>query len=130
MPLFNTIMKKISISICVGIASLCLSSCYCDKYAVGNISQNEELVHVASVHNFHFIAGAVVNHNEAKIYVPNVENYVIENKQTFGDLLLSSVTFGIFTPTTTKFYVSKNDPNVVVMNKKFASKSYKGYLKK
>ena len=55
---------------------------------------------------------------------------IIENKQTFGDLLLSGVTFGIFTPTTTKFYVSKDDPNVVVMQKKFASKSYKGYLKK
>ena len=116
-------------SVCVGIACICLSSCYCDKYAVGSVSTNEELVNVASIHNAHFIGGALVKHDATKHYVPNVENYVIENKRTFGDLFVSGITLGIYTPTTTKFYVPRNNPNVVVVKKKYQSKSYKGYLK-
>lgn len=121
-------MKQISMSICVGIACFCLSSCYCDKYTVGNVSTHQEIVHVASVHNAHFIWGAFVKHDTTKHYVANLENYIIENKRTFGDLLVSGITLGIYTPTTTKFYVPENNSNAIVTKKKFHSKAYKGYL--
>ena len=44
-------------------------------------------------------------------------------------MMLSMFTVGIYTPTTTKYYVKKDNPNVVVKKKKVMSKAYKGYLK-
>jgi len=121
-------MKK-STFLFIAAMALCLSSCYCDKITVGHISQDEPLVHVASMHNAHFIYGAVVTHDKADKYILNTPNYVIENKQTFGDLFVSGITFGIYTPTTTKYYVPKSTSNIVVSKKKKWSKAYKGYLK-
>ena len=120
-PILFKAYEKVSVS--------CLTSCYCDKYAVGTINPEEPLVHVASEHNQHFLCGLIVNHQKVKSYVPGVENYVIENKQTFWDGFVSGITFGIYTPTTTKFYVPKSNANVVVKKKKPMSKTYKGYLK-
>lgn len=120
-------MKKIHLLV-AGIA-LSFSSCYCDKITVGSVGQGEELVHVASERNVHFFMGAIVSHEKAKSFVPDVENYVIATKQTFGDLFAQWITCGIYTPTTTKYYVPKSDPRVVVMWKKDGSKAYKGYLK-
>lgn len=71
-----------------------------------------------------------VTHDKADKYILNTPNYVIENKQTFGDLFVSGITFGIYTPTTTKYYVPKSTSNIVVSKKKKKwSKAYKGYLK-
>lgn len=120
-------MKKIHL-LAVGIA-LSFSSCYCNKITIGSVDQDEELVHVASERNVHLLGGAIVTHEKAKSYVPDVENYVIATKHTFGDLFAHWITWGIYTPTTTKYYVPKSDPRVVVTRKKFGSKAYKGYLK-
>ncbi len=106
-----------------------LTSCYNDKVIVGNVSPDEELVHVASQRNAHVIYGAIVTHDKASNHVGDVKDYVIETKQTFGDMLLGGVTLGIYTPTTTKYYVSKANPKVVVEKKKKGSKAYQGYLK-
>ena len=106
-----------------------MSSCFCDKITVGNVSPEEPLVHVASRHNPHFLMGAVVSHEKAKGSIPGVDNYVVEVKRTFGDLFVSAITIGIYQPTTTKYYVEKSDPRVVVIKKKKGSKAYKGYLK-
>lgn len=119
-------MKKV-LSL-IGIAFL-MSSCFCDKITVGNVSPEEPLVHVASRHNPHFLMGAVVSHEKAKGSIPGVDNYVVEVKRTFGDLFVSAITIGIYQPTTTKYYVEKSDPRVVVIKKKKGSKAYKGYLK-
>ena len=123
------LMKKYFIAALMAVSVSCLTSCYCDKFAVGTINPEEPLVHVASEHNQHFLCGLIVNHQKVKSYVPGVENYVIENKQTFWDGFVSGITFGIYTPTTTKFYVPKSNANVVVKKKKPMSKAYKGYLK-
>lgn len=120
-------MKKIHLLV-VGIA-LSFSSCYCDKIIIGSVDQGEELVHVASERNVHVLYGAIVTHEKAKNYVPEVENYVIATKHTFGDLFVSWLTGGIYTPTTTKYYVPKSNPRVVVIEQKMGSKAYKGYLK-
>lgn len=111
------------------VVALCLSSCYCDKITVGHISQDEPLVHIASMHNSHFIFGAIVSHDKVSKYILNTPNYVIECKQTFGDILISGITSGIYTPTTTKYYVPKSASNITIGKKKKWSKSYKGYLK-
>lgn len=119
-------MKKNFLGI---VALTCLSSCYCDKITVGKVAPDEKLVHVASEHNFHFLCGAQVSKRSAQASVPGVENFVIKNKQTFGDMLLGGLSFGLVTPTTTKYYVPASNPRVVVGDKKFMSKAYKGYLK-
>lgn len=111
------------------LSSIVLASCYCDKTYVGNVKPHDELVHVASSHNGHVIFGAIVNKNNVSQYVGDTQDYVIANKQTFGDLMVQGITLGIYTPTTTKYYVKKDNPNVVVLKKKKGSKAYKGYLK-
>lgn len=58
-----------------------------------------------------------------------IKDYVVETKVTFGDGLVSCITMGIYTPTTTKYYVPKSNPKVVVEKKKKMSKAYKGHLK-
>lgn len=69
------------------ISALCLSSCFCDKHLVGSIDPYEPLVHVASVHHAHFLGGIGVNKDRVTNELPGVENYVIESKHTFGDIL-------------------------------------------
>lgn len=106
-----------------------LSSCYCNKLTVGNVSSSEELVHVKSVRNTHVLGGLIVNHDKASNHMEGISDYVVESKMTFGDLFVSGITFGIYTPSTTKYYVPKSNPKVVVEQKKFQSKAYKGHLK-
>lgn len=126
-------MKKINTIFAVAaammVSAFSLSSCYCDKVSVGNVSPGEELVHVKSVQNAHVIGGAIVTHDKASNYVGDTKDYVVETKMTFGNMLLSGLTFGIYTPTTTKYYVTKDNPNVVVTKKKSSSRAYRGYMK-
>ena len=122
-------MKKLRFTVLVTLSLSLFTSCYCDKYVVGHIEHDEPLTHVASAHNSHFFFGALVTHDKVSKYISDTPNYVIENKQTFGDLVVSGLTLGIYTPTTTKFYVPKSDPNVVSGKEKKLSKAYKGYLK-
>lgn len=112
------------------LAAISLSSCYCDKYYVGNITPSDEVVHVASVRNNHYIGGALVHKDNTKNNLPGVNDYIIETKQTFGDILVTCLTSAIYSPTTTKYYVKKDNPKVVVEKQKFKSKAYKGSLKK
>lgn len=119
-------IKTVALSL---ISCAILSSCYCDKVAVGNINAQEPLVHVQSVRNNHFLCGLFVQHHTVKSAIGDTKDYVIENKRTFWDGFVSGVTFGIYTPTTTKYYVPKSNPSVVVEKQKFKSKASKGYLK-
>ncbi len=119
-------MKK-SFLLIFGVCLL-MTSCYCNKVVVGNVSENEELVHVKSVRNPH-VFGLIVNHDKANHQMGGINNYVIESKTTIGDILVGIVTLGIYTPNTTKYYVSKKNPRVVVEEQKKFSKAYKGHLK-
>ena len=119
-------MKKILL---LALCAICLSSCFCDKIAVGNIDYNVDLVHVKSTRNAHILFGAIVTHERTADYVPFIENYVVETKMTFWDMFVGGLTLGIYQPTTTKYYVPINDPNVVSDKKKFMSSAHKGRLK-
>lgn len=121
-------MKAKTLAI-AAVSCMFLSSCYCDKISVGNISPGDELVHVSSVRNTHVLGGLIVSHNKVENQMQGINDYVIENKMTFGDLFVSGLTLGIYTPSTTKYYVPKSNPNVVVEKKKSMSKAYKGHLK-
>lgn len=107
-----------------------LASCYCDKIYVGDITPYDEVVHVESARNGHYLEGAVVTKNNVRQYIGDTKDYIIETKHTFGDMILTGVTLGIYSPTTTKYYVKKDNPKVVVLKKKKGSKAYKGYLKR
>ena len=120
-------MKKfISFFVVIFCVSILFSSCYCDKTYIGHWDYNDVPVHVASTHNSHCLMGAIVTHNDASKYVGDSEDYIIANKRTFGDLLVTSLTLGIFSPTTTKYYVKSTNENVKLGSKKDGSKSYFG----
>lgn len=102
-------MKKILILLFCVVA---MSSCYNTRLYVGNVTKEEPLVQVNKEWNSQFIAGLVTT-KSAKIspeaYVNNAPNYVVKTNQTFLTGLVGAVTFGIYTPTQTKFYIPLKD---------------------
>lgn len=100
-------MKKLFFFACAG---LLMTSCYSSSVSVGDVSANETGIKVATKSNPHFLYGLVSSNKSkcnAKDYVGDATAYRIVRKQTFVDGLLSSITFGIYTPTTTTFYKVK-----------------------
>ena len=66
----------------------------------------EPAVAVGTVHNAHFINGLVGQKTvRGKNYVDGEANYKVKHYISFVDGLLSGITFGLYTPSTTKFYV-------------------------
>lgn len=99
-------MKKFLNFMSVACVALMMSSCYSSTVCVGNMSKTEPSKCVNVVHNPHFLGGLVGKKEvKAKAYVGNRKDYKIKRHQSFVDGLLSSITLGIYTPTTTKFYV-------------------------
>ena len=88
-----------------------MTSCYTTKIANGNLTKESPVVKVNSVKNHFLIYGLVPlkSEYEAKKYVGEKENYVIQTQHTFVDGLLNVITFGIYNPTTTSFYLPVND---------------------
>lgn len=110
-------MKKTFLVSCCACAALLLSSCYSSTVCVGNMKKNTPAVKVNSVHNAHFLYGLVGSKSvRGKNYVDGMKDYKVKHSITFVDGLLSSLTFGIYTPSTTKFYVPIN--NVTGKSKK------------
>ncbi len=84
------------------------SSCYTTKVSVGNVSPDQPMTKVNSVWNHHLIAGLIPLNNakmRADKYVGDRDRYMVETNQSFLNLLVNFVTFGIYTPTTTSYYV-------------------------
>ena len=48
--------------------------------------------------------------------VDNLQDYKVKTYHSFGDYILSGITFSIYTPTTTKFYV--NDEGLKKLRKR------------
>ena len=48
---------------------------------------------------------------EAKEYVGEKKNYVIKTNQTFVNMLVNAITLGLYTPTTTTYYLPIEDIN-------------------
>lgn len=94
------------------IITLLMSSCYTSKVFHGNMTENTPQVEVASKGNSILLWGLVSLENskqKASDVVGTKSNYTTVTKWTFVDGLLSCVTFGIYTPTTTKYYLPLED---------------------
>ncbi len=94
-------MKK-SILKLSGVAFLCttmLSSCYTYTSVVGDGAQGNKEV---TEWNHYVIFGlAPVGVSDSKKMAGDNENYEVTTRQTFVNGLVSAITFGIYTPTTT-----------------------------
>ncbi|GHT33192.1 hypothetical protein AGMMS49574_18330 [Bacteroidia bacterium] len=86
---------------------LMMTSCYTSQVLVGNVKKNQPLVYVAQTKNHFFIYGLIPLESQdvAGKLVGTRRNYVIETTHSFADVLLEIVTGGIYTPTTTKYYL-------------------------
>lgn len=79
--------------------SILLSSCYSYTCVVGKGAQGNESV---TKWNHYVIAGlAPVQVSDAKEMAGDAENYTVHTRQSFINGLLSGLTWGIYTPTTT-----------------------------
>lgn len=96
-------MKRI-FTVCACATMLC--SCYTSRILVGDVTPKEPMVEVAKKHDAHFIGGLVKTaKNVAEEHVGTAQNYMIRSQYGFGDIVLSAITVGIYTPTTTKYYL-------------------------
>ena len=92
-------MKKIFCSILVAGLMLSMSSCYTYTATVGTGAQSGASV---KKHNHYLIFGlAPVGVSDAKAMAGGAANYDVTITHTFVDGLLATITFGIYTPTTT-----------------------------
>ena len=104
-------MKKFLLfAICV----IAFSSCYNCKVLIGNVKPETPMVEVNTVWNHHLIYGLLPLNNatmEASKYLEGRQNYMVKTHQTFVNLLVNYLTFGIYTPTQTTFYVPLSELN-------------------
>lgn len=96
-------MRRLII-VCTIATMLC--SCYTSRILVGDTKPKEPMIEVAKSHDAHFIGGLVKTaKNVAEEHIGDAENYMIRSQYGFGDIVLSAITAGIYTPTTSKYYV-------------------------
>ncbi len=97
-------MKKFLL---LAICAIAFSSCYSTRIMVG-VNENTPVKEVKSVTNHHLVYGLLQYKDtdlNPKDYVGGRSSYMVKKHQTIINAILSGVTFGIYTPTTTTFYV-------------------------
>ena len=102
-------MKRILLA---AICATVLTSCYNTRVIVGNVEKSEPLIEVSREWNHQLIYGLVPLNNatmKATEYVGDRENYVVRTYSSFLNGLVGSLTFGIYTPTSTVCYVPLKD---------------------
>lgn len=86
-----------------------LSSCYSTTTCVGTQDKDAPMVEVNTVKN-HFLLYGLIPVGNTKLqdnkYVGDKKDYRVKKSITFVDGLLNFLTFGIYTPSTTTYYVS------------------------
>ena len=93
-------MKKLSFFVALLFAStMLLSSCYSYTSVVGSGAQGNQEV---TKWNHYVIYGlAPVGVSDSKAMADGATNYEVHTRQSFVNGLISIITFGIYTPTTT-----------------------------
>jgi hypothetical protein len=93
-------MKRTNLSVAILIASMAMfSSCYTYTATVGKGAQGGMQI---TKKNHYLISGLIpINPVDAKTLAGNAENYTVTVKYKFIDGFIASLTFGIYTPTTT-----------------------------
>ena len=92
---------------CILISIVMITSCYSSRVLNGNVSSYEPLVEVKAKKN-HFLFWGLIPLGEpqkAGDHIGDMQNYVTEIEWSFSDCLLNSITFGIYSPTTTTYYL-------------------------
>ena len=84
-----------------------MSSCYTSSVYHGTMTKHTPQVEVASKRNHILLWGLLPIKAEQKAsdILGNRTNYTTQNKWTFVDALLNYITYGIYSPTTTTYYV-------------------------
>lgn len=85
-----------------------LSSCYSTSTCVGNLDKNDPTVKVNTVKN-HFLLGGLIpiantNLQDSK-YIGKAKTYKVKKSFTFLDGFLQCITLGLYTPSTTTYYL-------------------------
>lgn len=93
-------MKKTFLKISlIGALLFSLNSCYVHQYNVGKGAETNETVKKKN----HYLIGGLVGLDRSNPQeMAGKENYQVTTKFTFVDMLISSLTFGIYSPTTTE----------------------------
>lgn len=92
-------MRKIKNLAFILFASVSLTSCYTYTSVVGKGAQGGNEV---TKWNHYVIYGlAPVDVSDSQEMAKGAENYTVKTEQTFVNGLIASLTFGIYTPTTT-----------------------------
>lgn len=93
------IKKTIKLMTVAFTASILLTSCYSYTSVVGKGAQGSNQT---TKWNHYVIYGlAPVGVSDSKQMADGAENYTVHTRQSFVNGLVSSLTFGIYTPTTT-----------------------------
>lgn len=91
-----------------------LTSCYTTTTAVGKLDKDSPMVKVNSIKN-HFLICGLIPVSNGKVqdtkYVGDAKNYQVKKSITFVDGLLNFITFGIYTPSTTTYYMPLDKEN-------------------
>ncbi|WP_044202874.1 Bor/Iss family lipoprotein [Flammeovirga sp. OC4] len=100
-------MKKLISALLLGTL---LTSCYNTRLLVGDV-KTSNLKTQEKVWTHHVIFGLVplsnARQNPADHLPEGQENYVVKTSTSFVNALVTGVTAGIYTPTTTTYYVPK-----------------------
>jgi hypothetical protein len=93
------IKKTMKMMTVVFAASMLLTSCYSYTSVVGNGAQGNSQT---TKWNHYVIYGlAPVGVSDSKQMAQGAENYTVHTRQSFVNGLVTAITFGIYTPTTT-----------------------------
>lgn len=101
-------MKKLLFAAIILSASLTMTSCYTSRVYHGNVTEKTPQIEVASKSNPILLWGLLPlkgANQEAKDNVGDKKNYTTKTQWTFVDGFLNCITLGIYSPTTTKYYV-------------------------
>jgi hypothetical protein len=110
-PFKQILMRtKNSLLSCLAV-SLLMTSCYTAKIAHGSLTTDAPVIKVNSKKNHALIEGLVPLGNglDAKKYIGERTDYITKSQITFVDGFLRLITAGLYTPSTTTFYVPLNE---------------------
>ncbi|WP_087880272.1 Bor/Iss family lipoprotein [Dysgonomonas macrotermitis] len=89
------------------VSLLLMTSCYTSRVNVGNATAETSRIKVSETKNKFLFWGLLPLDNEqnAKAYVGDKKDYITETSWSVSDGLLNYITLGIYSPTTTTYYV-------------------------
>lgn len=92
----------------MAISTLAFTSCYNSRIYSGSMKPNDAVVEVNKEWNHQWVYGLVSGNNakmKASEFVDGRKDYMVKTNMSFLNGLVGVVTFGIYTPTTTTYYV-------------------------